>query len=82
MKSDWEALGAGDTVERGVWHRMWVVVRKQRTDVNRRALEGWGASAVFLFADDQGSPRLGEESARLGICRPGFIFFITSQLCD
>lgn len=38
----------GDTAERGVWHCLWVVIKKQRTDVNRRELEGEEARAVFV----------------------------------
>lgn len=78
MSREW-----GRTVERGVWCLWWVLVRKQRTGVNRRELEDGAERAVFLLADRQGSPRLGEESVRRGICRPGFVFLlITSQLCD
>lgn len=37
---------------------MWVLVRKQRTDVNRRELEDGGERAVFPLADTRAVPDL------------------------
>lgn len=42
---------------------MWVLVRKQRTDVHRKELEDGGERAVLLLADTRAVPDL-ERRAR------------------
>lgn len=66
----------GNTVERGVWHRLWVVVIKTEDNVNRRVLEEEGERAILVQplcsplqttpAAEKGRGTIGQAVADLG----------------